>query len=152
MKFNLGHDLYEACVAGDLARVEEVLTASDQSCLAWRHPNGWTALHAAIEARNTVLVGRLIAAGAKISATDSVGDTPLHHALHVELEGRTSAVDDAYGGRLVLTRLLLDAGADPLLPGSDRTPAIGLARLYKSAEAEHLLVGYLKENLPYSGE
>lgn len=152
MKFNLGHDLYEACVAGDLDRVEEVLTASDRSCLAWRHPNGWTALHAAIEVRNAVLVSRLIEAGAETSAPDSVGDTPLHHALHVELEGRGSAVDDAYGGRLVLTRLLLDAGADPLLRGSDKTPAIGLARLYGSAEAEHLLAGYLKKSLPYSGE
>ncbi|MCR6477909.1 ankyrin repeat domain-containing protein [Variovorax sp. ZS18.2.2] len=140
MKFDLGRDLFDACIAGDLSRVEEVLEKSDSSCLVWRDMDGRTALHAAIESRNVEMAARLLAAGAKTSAVDRIGDTPLHLALHVELEGSNTS-----DNQLVLTRLLLDAGADPAAPGSDRTPAIGLARLYKSVEAERLLSAHLEK-------
>lgn len=52
MKFDLGRDLFDACIAGDLSRLEEVLEKSDPSCLVWRDRDGRTALHTAIEARN----------------------------------------------------------------------------------------------------
>jgi ankyrin repeat protein len=60
--------------------------------------NERTLLHAAIQAKNTTLVGALVANGANVNARDYVRDTPTHDAIYTE--------------QLEIIKILHNAGAD----------------------------------------
>jgi ankyrin repeat protein len=106
--------LHFAAGDGDLGRVEELLgegypvNAFDDM--------SWTPLHWAARRGRLAVVHRLIAAGADVNAreVERFGDTVLKHV--------------AQTCSLELARILLDAGADPTIPGW-----MGLTALDKSA-------------------
>jgi ankyrin repeat protein len=62
----------------------------------------------------------LIAAGANVNARDNEGATPLHKA--------------AYASRTEHTRILLEAGADPLAKTDNGRDATSMARKVKADE------------------
>ncbi len=88
-------DLIAAVKAGDGARAKELAQSPDQ--LKSRDARGNTALHWAALANDERLVKHMLAAGADIRATNSVGATPLHYGT----------------GSEAIVRDLLRAGADP---------------------------------------
>jgi ankyrin repeat protein len=134
MKFDLTKDLVDACRTGDLARVEEILSKTGTD---WRTANKPAPLVVAISSRHAEVVRLLLENGAPVN-TESQGATPLHAALHTDLEDQPLR-NGLRSGALTFTQMLLAAGADPSAPAMDGTTAAGLARLYRSEEALQLL-------------
>uniref|UniRef100_A0A1I8I1A6 Poly [ADP-ribose] polymerase n=1 Tax=Macrostomum lignano TaxID=282301 RepID=A0A1I8I1A6_9PLAT len=94
-------DLFEACRAGDLARVKRLL-AMGHSALA-RDPagQGSTPLHFASGFGRRDVAAALLQSGAPVNARDEGGLVPLHNACSF--------------GHCDVVNLLLDSGADPNL-------------------------------------
>src|SRR5438094_10189471 len=95
--------LHEAAQDGDLARVDELLKQ--------KYPVnrfdflGKTPLHYAVQGGHLHVVDRLIEAGANVNAHDErwAGNTPLS--------------DNVRDCTYEMTKRLIDAGADPTIPG-----------------------------------
>ena len=135
MQFDLTFDLLEACGAGDLERVEEVLQKSSP---AWRNATEPSALHAAIDKGDPQIVAALLKHGAPLDVP-SYFQPPLHLAVHVDLENQPLINGRRTMGPLLMTRLLLAAGADPAIRARDDATAAWIARGYKCEEAAELL-------------
>jgi len=91
----------------------------------------WTLLHLAIEHHDVASAAVLLKHGANVGLTDASGCTPLHHAVDVEADG---AQQSGLPPKPVLTRLLLEAGADPhAIDAGGKTP-IDIAREYGYAD------------------
>ena len=128
------NELHHACQAGDLARVEELLSGGTydlEEAVEGESFVGRTALMLAARAGHVAVVSRLLRAGASIAAVGSDGFQAIHlaaysgHAGVVEVllaEGADPNAKDNYrftplhnaclGGSLEVVRLLIDAGAD----------------------------------------
>jgi ankyrin repeat protein len=117
--------LHSAAQDGDLAKVEKLLLA--------KYPVnrfdslGKTPLHYAVAKEHFDVVEALIRAGANVNAHDErvIGDTPLG--------------DCAKSGSFEMIRRLLDAGADPTIPGWMQLTAIHRDEDRKDANAKTIL-------------
>ncbi len=113
--------LHRAAREGDLSRVKKLLQAKypvhrfDQS--------GKTPLHYAVEAGQLAIVDRLIKAGAKVNAHDErvIGNTPL--------------CDNVMACSYEMAKRLIDAGADPTIPGWMQLNALDRAQERKDSDA-----------------
>ena len=117
--------LHRAAGAGDLARVRELLAA--------KYPInrfddlGKTPLHHAVAGDHLAIVDHLLRAGANVNARDDrlIGDTPL-----AEYAGSCS---------YAMAKRLIDAGADPTIPGWMMLTALDRARDRKRADGRAVL-------------
>lgn len=99
--------LAQACFDGDLDLVTSLLRAgADINALG----RNWNTLHAAIENMQLQVVRLLLEASAD-TEVECCGMRALHHAIDVEIDSATQA-NDPEMPKPVLTRMLLDAGAD----------------------------------------
>jgi ankyrin repeat protein len=107
--------LHFAAGEGDLNRVKELL--AEGYLINAFDDLSWTPLHHAARGEHLDVVRHLIAAGADVNAHEEnrIGDTVLKHV--------------APKCSFELAKILLDAGADPTIPGW-----MGLTALDKSAE------------------
>ena len=112
--------LHFAAGRGDLGRVKELL--ADGNPINAFDDLGWTALHHAARKSHLAVVCYLIAAGADVNARDE------------ERFGNTVLKDVAQTCSLELARILLDAGADPTIPGSMGLTALDMSRNRKRFE------------------
>lgn len=119
------HQLHRAARDGDLERV--------QSLLAAKYPVnrfdelGKTPLHYAVAGEHLAVVDALLRAGANVNAHDErvIGDTPLgEYAASCSYE---------------MAKRLIDAGADPTIPGWMRLTALDQARERQRAEGRQVL-------------
>jgi uncharacterized protein len=110
-------DLFNACVAGQTARVLEEVRANPALVDA-QSSDGWTPLHLAAFFGHAELAKALIEQGAKLEARSSnaMKNTPLHAA--------------AAGGQVRLVEFLLKRGADP-----NATQHGGWTALHSAAQA-----------------
>ncbi|HXE52564.1 MAG TPA: ankyrin repeat domain-containing protein [Tepidisphaeraceae bacterium] len=117
--------LHQAAREGNLPEVRELLAA--------KYPVdrfdelGNTPLHYAVEGGHLAVVGVLLRAGANVNAHDKrvIGDTPLgKHAGSCSYE---------------MAKRLVEAGADPTIPGWMHLTAIGRAEERDDAEGERIL-------------
>jgi ankyrin repeat protein len=96
-------DLFSAVAIGDETAVERLLQ-QDPSSSSYRGPDGYPALHLAVDMDYGNIVRKLLRAGCDVDIrnrsenTGNLNGTPLHNA--------------AFWGRLEIARLLIDAGAD----------------------------------------
>lgn len=140
--------LFEACLVGDLDRARESLR-HDRDAATRRGPFGWQPIHAAAFSGNTVLIARLLAAGAEVDAVanNRFKNTALQTALlgkqteaarflvlagadvrHRQAEGNTALHDAAMMGDAGLVDFLLAHGADLNARTDDGDTALSLAR------------------------
>ena len=117
-------DLHFAAQDGDLARVRELLAEG-------RSPNVFdeiskTPLHYAAESGHIDILRILLQAGADVNANDEarIGNTPLR-----EVAGECS---------LALATALVDAGADPRIPGWMQLTALHKAERRKDEEGRRV--------------
>lgn len=116
--------LHSAAAAGDLARVNELLRRG--------YPvNRFddlesTPLHYAVERGHIAVVERLIAAGANVNAHDErvIGNTPLS--------------DNIEECSYEMVQRLVDAGADPTIPGWMQLTALDRARKRTDGDAPRI--------------
>lgn len=116
--------LQGAAATGDLTRVDELLR---RGYPVNRFDDlGKTPLHYAVERGHIAVVERLIAAGANVNAHDQrvIGNTPLSD----------SAGECSYE----MARRLVDAGADPTIPGWMQLTALDRARKRTDADAPRI--------------
>lgn len=99
-----GRALLAACGAGDLIKVERLLTAFPD-LIEFRSPEGWTPLIVAAFGQKKDVVAALLARGADANACGKKGTTVLMYA-------KTAFVGQNVPDLSIL-RALLDAGADP---------------------------------------
>lgn len=101
--------VFEAAAVDDVQRLREIL-ATDAGAADTYSVDGWTPLHLAAFFGTARAAELLLAHGAdhRRIARNSVANTPLHAALAAK--------------HLELVRMLLDAGADPLLVCEKYTP------------------------------
>lgn len=93
---------------------------------------GLTPLHAAAS-RDSVDVARLLLdAGADINAADDRGETALY-----------KAVRNTTGGKLPITELLLERGADPHIPTANGSSAVKYVQRLGTPELRELFAEYL---------
>ena len=71
---------------------------------------GWSLLHFAAEHQNAEVIGYLVENGANVEIRDHSGWTPLHLAVDADIDG---AIQDRKVPRMIATRALIRAGADP---------------------------------------
>jgi ankyrin repeat protein len=112
-------------------------------------------LHFAAQSGDVALLERLILGGSDPNVFDMIGNTPLHYAaegehfeavrLLLSRGANVNARDERRAGdppiahvaqtcSLEMARLLLDAGADPTLPGSMQIDAIYRAKQRKRGD------------------
>ncbi len=136
-------DVFAAAALGRGAALDAALAADPSAVRSFAY-DGWTPLHLAAFFGQTEAAGRLLDAGADLSAIsrNSIGNTPLHAAVaggHVETSlrlierGAPVKVADAGGhtplhiaaeaGSLAVVKALLARGADAhAVDAEDRTP------------------------------
>jgi ankyrin repeat protein len=137
----------EACIAGNLLQVKEMLAAEPaivnasgtvredhrQFMKKNNSEGGWTALHLAAHYGQSKIVQELIAKGADLNALSKNGEanTPLMAAVA--------------GGDIGIVGMLLEAGADPLkLDASGKFHAVRLAEVDKKPEISALFSRFLQ--------
>ena len=69
-------DLFEACAAGEIERVERLVDERDTAINDWSG-DGWTPLHLAAASNNLDAIKSLIAQGADVSAANGEGKSAL---------------------------------------------------------------------------
>jgi len=106
--------LHYAAFDGDVDQVAALLAAGADPGAS--DDDGWTPLHAAVQAFAPAVCEMLLRAGALVDATDSYGNTPLWRAVF-ESKGRGEAIS-----------LLRRYGADPLRKNAAGVSPLGLAR------------------------
>jgi ankyrin repeat protein len=104
-------DLGQLIAAGRGAAELPAFVAAGGDVNATEPRSGMPLLHFACEHQNLDAIRALVSAGARINAKDSVGQTPLHVAVDIDID----SVVQANGSELQFetTRLLLSLGADP---------------------------------------
>ena len=117
-------ELHLAALSGDLAQVKALLEQGQD-------PNvfddmSWTPLHYAVRGNHLEMVRCLLAAGADVNAhnEDKIGDTPL---------GEVAA-----NCPLDMAKLLVDAGANPAIPGWMGLCALDRAKDRKKPEGQQV--------------
>jgi uncharacterized protein len=150
--------LFEACAAGELDRVEQLIAAGE-AVNAYSH-DGWTPLHLAAFFGRAKVTELLLAHAADVAARshNPNGNTPLHAALAAKqtmtaglLIGRGADVNaaDAVGWRplhlaaanngLDAMRALIAQGADVTVVNAEGLTPLALARQRNHREAAALL-------------
>ena len=116
----LGGDLHFAAQDGDLARVQQLVARGDD--VNAFDDLAKTPLHYAVEFERFEIAEFLIQHGADVNARDepSIGNTPLREVAET--------------CSLRMARLLIDAGADPTIPGWMQLTALHKARNRKRGE------------------
>ena len=97
----------------------------------------WTPLHAAIENMQTEVVQYLLGAGADPEFA-CCGMRALHHAIDIEADSAAQA-NDPWPPEPVLTRMLLEAGADINGAAGDGETPLQWARSHGHVKAAQLL-------------
>ncbi|KAF2130174.1 ankyrin [Dothidotthia symphoricarpi CBS 119687] len=115
--------LHAATAGGHLLAVK--LLVDYKANINIRMPGGYTALHLAVRRGYSEVVRFLINKGADLDATDDVGQTPL-----------TESPNEA------IQLILLDAGANPDIPGHDLNTALHYAASFGWVEAVRSLVNH----------
>lgn len=112
--------LHRAAQSGDLALVRQLIS-SGQLVSAF-DDLGKTPLHYAVEGEHFEIVAFLIRSGAQVDARDqrTIGNTPLG-----EVAGNCS---------LRMAQLLVEAGADPTIPGWMQLSALDRAKQRKRSD------------------
>jgi len=116
--------LHGAAGAGDLARVDALI---ERGYPVNRFDSlGWTPLHHAVRGEHFNVVDRLLAAGANVNANDErqIGDTPLADCVE------TCTYE--------MAKRLIDAGADPTIPGWMQLTAVHRAEVRKDVNARKI--------------
>ena len=122
----LNEDLLFAAANGDLERVEKLIDAGAD--IHFFDEMSKSALHYAVEGAHRQLVHWLIEKGANVNAhlRDNAGDTPMTIA--------------AYQGHFEISKLLLQAGADPYITAWMGKDALDYAINRKDANGEKIKV------------
>lgn len=116
--------ILDSVIAGDIAKVEQILLVRPHLITVRTSRHEWTLLHMAASGGNRKMVELLIEKGASVNATNRDGKTPLHYA--------------AGKGHLNIVKTLLEHHADPHARYHDKTAA-DLAREHSQHEiAEYL--------------
>jgi len=105
---------------------------------------GLAAIHCAVEQLDEGMLCLLLKAGAEVNVATGIGWTPLHIAVDVEADSALQAEEQPSPQ---LTRLLLDAGADPLLREHQGRTAMDIAAQHDYTEACELLRAAMRPNL-----
>jgi len=121
-----GYDLHDAAAAGSLAEVKR-LVESGMNTTSFDDID-WTPLHHAARNGRYDVVRYLLSTGVDVNIQnyDSAGETPLG----------ASILDCSYR----MAKLLIDAGADPRLPGWAGIDAIERVRQRRDEQATPLLI------------
>jgi len=107
----LGHELFEASMWDDCAKVSTLLSSqSAQSFINYQNNSGFTPLHAATVAENVNVTELLIAARCNVNATNEIGRTPL---ISVAQHGLTGMAQLLIGARCDVDQQMYD-GATPI--------------------------------------
>jgi ankyrin repeat protein len=133
--------LFEAAERGDLETANALL-ANGADVLAFDEDLAWTALHYAAKGGHLALVRHLLAAGAEVNRYDEarIGETALGLV--------------AGNCTLRMAKLLIEAGANPILPGWMGMTALDRASLRKRGDgpAVHaLLLETARKRFDYRG-
>lgn len=106
----------EACFRGDSKILELLLSFNCSPNFINR--NGQSPLHVAAESLKEIFVSKLLNSGANPNLKDNYGQTPLFIAIDAEVE-LAKYVADQEGkpseAEIIVSKLLLDAGADPFI-------------------------------------
>ncbi|MCA8448971.1 ankyrin repeat domain-containing protein [Burkholderia vietnamiensis] len=114
------HTFLHAIQRNDIEAVEQALdNGMDPNMVV--EAGEVSALHAAVKAMNIEVVRSLIAHGANVNAIDEQARTPLHHAV---------------SGGAAITRLLLEAGANPNVRSIEQYSPLHLALLADRPDLE----------------
>jgi ankyrin repeat protein len=146
---SLALDAFEAAAAGNIASLQQALTATPEAVHAFSG-DGWTALHLAAAFGTPETVQLLIDKGASVNAVseNAQKNQPLHAALALgrnpesiqillaaraspnarQTGGFTAIFSAAAANRRDLTELLIQHGADPSLQNDFGQSAAGFAR------------------------
>lgn len=142
-------DLFGACIAGETARVVELL-AKDRASVNSYSGDGWTPLHLAAFFGHPEIVEVLLANGGDVHARsrNSLGNMPLHAAAAASNRKAVQALlahgadvnarqdggfvplhAAAQAGDLELARLLLESGAEVTARAANNQSALDLAMI-----------------------
>ena len=117
-------DLFEACAAGEIERVERLVDERGTAINDWSG-DGWTPLHAALAGNHKLVAALLIGAGADVNAADAQGWRPLHLA--------------AANNNLDVIKALIAQGADVHAANGEAKTALSLAQEKNHREAASFL-------------
>ena len=120
----LERQLVDACFAGKVDQARELI--DDGADVNSVHPNGGTALLAAVRPYQEEMIALLIESGADVNYLDSVEGTALIKASRMDMAD--------------MVRILLDAGADPNVAAADGATALMGAFVFGHREIVELLV------------
>lgn len=98
--------------------------------------NEWPPLHTAVEHGNPELVRALLSYGAYVDIQDESGFTPLQLAIDMEADGAWQEGSDP---KPIISKILLDSGANPELKNHSGRSARDIAKDYKYLEAISLM-------------
>jgi hypothetical protein len=111
--------LIRAVMNGDEKLLPHIIHISPRGIVDAVSVDGWTALHYAARWGHTEVARKLICFRASPNAQDSVGCTPLHHAVRCSRGTATGVVPD-----LALIKALIDGGADVNLMDNHQLTAL----------------------------
>ncbi len=115
--------LIRAVMNGDEKLLPHIIHISPRGIVDAVSVDGWTALHYAARWGHTEVARKLICFRASPNAQDSVGCTPLHHAVRCSRGTATGVVPD-----LALIKSLIDGGADVNLMDHHHLTALDYAK------------------------